>query len=126
MLIEVVLIIVFFWISFYDVKNHLIRNIDLLLLLALILFRYSHNLKFAAFSLVVYLIINFISSGKIGYGDIKLSFVLALLLDSFFKVYFSIAISWVFGGIYALFRSGKAVPFAPFMIFGTYLARFYD
>jgi Flp pilus assembly protein protease CpaA len=124
MLLEILLFAILAWISIYDFRNHQIRNIDLLILLTIMLFRYSKNIGMALFGVFLYLFLNLISGGRIGAGDVKLSFVLALFFDSFEELLSSICIAWIIGGFFALICRVKTLPFAPFMIFGTYLVRF--
>lgn len=111
------------WISYYDVKFHLIRNIDLLALLTVTSLQSMGNLKYALFSLGVYISVNIVARGNIGAGDIKLSFVIGFLMNSFSQVANSILIAWIIGGLYSLVRRDQAIPFAPFMILGTYFVK---
>jgi hypothetical protein len=37
----------------------------------------------------------------------------------------SISIAWIAGGLFALTRRSSAIPFAPFMIFGTYMVKIF-
>lgn len=111
------------WISYYDVKFHLIRNIDLLALLTVTSLQSMGNLKYALFSLGVYISVNIVARGNIGAGDIKLSFVIGFLMNSFSQVTNSILIAWIIGGLYSLVRRDQAIPFAPFMILGTYFVK---
>jgi len=111
------------WISYYDVKFHLIRNIDLLALLTVTSLQSMGNLKYALFSLGVYISVNIVARGNIGAGDIKLSFVIGFLMNSFSQVTNAILIAWIIGGLYSLVRGDQAIPFAPFMILGTYFVK---
>lgn len=111
------------WISYYDVKFHLIRNIDLLALLTATSLQGICNLKYALFSLGVYISVNIVARGNIGAGDIKLSFVIGFLMNSFSQVTNAILIAWIIGGLYSLVRRDQAIPFAPFMILGTYFVK---
>lgn len=113
------------WISYYDIKFHLIRNIDLLVLLIATTLQNIENLKYAFLCLGVYLFINLIAKGNIGAGDIKLSFVIGFLLNSLPQVFNAILIAWIIGGIYSLTRRDHAIPFAPFMILGAYLVKIF-
>ena len=111
------------WISYYDVKFHLIRNIDLLVLLTATSLQSIGNLKYALFNLGVYISVNIVARGNIGAGDIKLSFVIGFLMNSFSQVTNAILIAWIIGGLYSLVRRDQAIPFAPFMILGTYFVK---
>ena len=123
MLFELSIFLVLLWIALYDIRNHLVRNLELFALLLLVIPKYWENIDLAIISLVIYVAINLVSLGKLGMGDIKLSFVLGFLLDSQFEISISIGVAWVLGGIYAITRRAKSVPFAPFIILGTYFAR---
>ena len=123
MLFELSIFLVLLWIALYDIRNHLVRNLELFALLLLVIPKYWENIDLAIISLVIYVAINLVSLGKLGMGDIKLSFVLGFLLDSQFEISISIGVAWVLDGIYAITRRAKSVPFAPFMILGTYFAR---
>lgn len=111
------------WISYYDVKFHLIRNIDLSALLTATSLQSIGNLKYALFSLGVYISVNIVARGNIGAGDIKLSFVIGFLMNSCSQVTYAILIAWIIGGLYSLVRRDQAIPFAPFMILGTYFVK---
>ena len=121
MLFELSIFLVLLWIALYDIRNHLVRNLELFALLLLVIPKYWENIDLAIVNLVIYVAINLVSLGKLGMGDIKLSFVLGFLLQ--FEISISIGVAWVLGGIYAITRRAKSVPFAPFMILGTYFAR---
>jgi Flp pilus assembly protein protease CpaA len=123
MLSELSIILVLLWIGLYDIRNHLVRNLELFTFLLLVIPKYWENIDLAIVSLLIYVAINLVSLGKLGMGDIKLSLVLGFLLDSLFEISISIGVAWVLGGIYAITRRAKSVPFAPFMILGTYFAR---
>jgi hypothetical protein len=122
MAIQITLLIMLTWISVYDIRFHLIRNIDLVIIFLLLIPNFS-NWLFACLNLSFYLLLNMISKSVIGAGDIKLSFLLALQLASVTAVVNSLSFTWILGGLYALISRSPAIAFAPFMICGTYLAR---
>ena len=122
MAIQITLLIMLTWISVYDIRFHLIRNIDLVIIFLLLIPNFG-NWLFACLNLSFYLLLNMISKGVIGAGDIKLSFLLALQLASVTALMNSLSFTWIFGGLYALISRSPAIAFAPFMICGTYLAR---
>ena len=122
MAIQIILLIMLTWISVYDIRFHLIRNIDLVVIFLLLIPNFG-NWLFACLNLSFYLGLNMISKGVIGAGDIKLSFLLALQLASVTALMNSLSFTWIFGGLYALISRSPAIAFAPFMICGTYLAR---
>ena len=122
MAIQITLLIMLTWISVYDIRFHLIRNIDLVIIFLLLIPNFD-NWLFACLNLSFYLLLNMISKGVIGAGDIKLSFLLALQLASVTALMNSLSFTWILGGLYALISRSPAIAFAPFMICGTYLAR---
>jgi hypothetical protein len=122
MVVQALLLLMLTWMSFYDIRFHLIRNIDLVVI-SLLLIPNLSNWLFGCLNLSFYLFINKIARGGIGAGDIKLSFLLALQLGSFTTLVNSLSFTWILGGLYALISRSPAIAFAPFMICGTYLAR---
>jgi len=120
-----IILALFVWIAIYDIKYHLIRNIDLLVALFLLAPNIAGNYITALLNLFIYLTINLLAKGKIGAGDVKLSFICGLLLSSFFQLINALSITWILGGFYAIFCRPSAVAFAPFMIYGTYLAKIF-
>ena len=122
MAIQITLLIMLTWISVYDIRFHLIRNIDLVIIFLLLIPNFD-NWLFACLNLSFYLLLNMISKGVIGAGDIKLSLLLALQLGSVNALVNSLSYTWILGGLYALISRSPAIAFAPFMICGTYLAR---
>jgi hypothetical protein len=122
MAIELLLLVMVVWISFYDIRFHLIRNIDLVFIFILLIPNLN-NWLFSCLNLFIYLFINKVAKGAIGAGDIKLSFLLALQLGSVTALVNSLSFTWILGGLYALISRSPAIAFAPFMICGTYLAR---
>ena len=122
MALEISLFILLAWIAIYDIKYHLIRNIDLFILLALLI-PYYKNWSIGMGNLFFYLLINLIFHKKIGSGDIKLSLLIALPLDSLSGLINAIVFTWILGGSYSLIHRSQTIAFAPFMIYGTYLAR---
>jgi len=122
MAIELLLLVMMVWISFYDIRFHLIRNIDLVSIFILLIPNLN-NWLFSCSNLFIYLFMNKLAKGAIGAGDVKLSFLLALQLDSVTALVNSLSFTWILGGLYALISRSPAIAFAPFMICGTYLAR---
>jgi len=122
MAIELLLLVMMVWISFYDIRFHLIRNIDLFFIFILLIPNLN-NWLFSCLNLFIYLFINKVAKGAIGAGDVKLSFLLALQLGSVTALVNSLSFTWILGGLYALISRSPAIAFAPFMICGTYLAR---
>jgi prepilin signal peptidase PulO-like enzyme (type II secretory pathway) len=121
---ELAVFLCFLRIAIFDFKNHLIRNIDLLIVAIFAFPLYWRNLWIALANLSIYLFIWLINKGKLGVGDVYLSFFCALLYPSFQVLCYSTGIAWILGGISSLREPKKAIPFAPFMIGGSYLAIF--
>ena len=122
MAIELALLVMMIWVSWFDIRFHLIRNIDLVIICILLIPNFN-NWFFGCLNLFLYLVINVIAKGGIGAGDIKLSFLLALQLGSFPSLLNSLSFTWIVGGLFALINRSPTIAFAPFMICGTYLAR---
>lgn len=123
MWIDLLILSYFLWIAYYDCRFHLIRNIDLVLLLLIQSFVYLGNFLIALSAISIYLLLNLLAKGKIGAGDVKLSFFCATPLSSLSEILNSISIAWIAGGLFALTLRPQAIPFAPFMIFGTYMVK---
>lgn len=123
MWIDLLILSYFLWIAYYDCRFHLIRNIDLVLLLLIQSFVYLGNFLIALSAISIYLLLNLLAKGKIGAGDVKLSFFCATPLGSLSEILNSISIAWIAGGLFVLTRRPQAIPFAPFMIFGTYMVK---
>lgn len=125
MVVEFFILILLFRVAIYDIKTHLIGNLDILLLLIFLIPKIVNSWEFGLVNFVVYLLINILAKGKIGAGDIKLSAILGLMLDSYLQLFNALSYTWIIGGAYALFIGSKTVAFAPFMICGTYIAKIF-
>jgi len=123
--VEFFILILLFRVAIYDIKTHLIGNLDILLLLIFLIPKIVNSWEFGLVNFVVYLLINILAKGKIGAGDIKLSAILGLMLDSYVQLFNALSYTWIIGGAYALFIGSKTVAFAPFMICGTYIAKIF-
>lgn len=111
-------------IAVIDIKTRKIKNSDLLatgLILALI---YWQNWLISFLNFMIYMVIYILSNHKLGEGDLKLSIICALPLNSFMQLTQAIYITWFLGGIFALIKPKITIAFAPFMILGTYLVKF--
>ena len=123
MLIEALVGILLTRIAIYDIRTHLIGNFDLILLFILLVPRFSNAWEYSLVNLIIYFFINTSSKGKIGAGDIKLSIISGLMLNSYLQLFNALSYTWIIGGIYALLLGSKTIAFAPFMICGTYMAK---
>jgi Flp pilus assembly protein protease CpaA len=110
-------------IAIYDIRTHLIGNFELILLFILLVPRFSNAWEFSLVNLTIYFLINTSTKGKIGAGDIKLSIISGLMLNSYLQLFNALSYTWIIGGIYALLLGSKTIAFAPFMICGTYMAK---
>ena len=125
MVVEFLSLFLLLRVAIYDIKTHLIRNLDLFLIFILFTPKIINKWEFGLVNFVVYLLINILAKGKIGAGDIKLSAILGLMLDSYLQLFNALSYTWIIGGIYALLMGSRTVAFAPFMICGTYIAKIF-
>lgn len=125
MVVEFLSLFLLLRVAIYDIKTHLIRNLDLFLIFILFTPKIINKWEFGLVNFVIYLLINVSTKGKIGAGDIKLSAILGLMLDSYLQLFNALSYTWILGGIYALLMGSRTVAFAPFMICGTYIAKIF-
>ena len=125
MILEILTFILLARVAIYDIKTYLISNLDIFLLLIFLTPKIANRWEFALINLIIYSLINVLAKGKIGAGDIKLSAILGLMLDTYFQLFNALSYTWSIGGIYALLMGSKTIAFAPFMICGTYLAKIF-
>lgn len=123
MWIEIMVLVGFVWIAYFDIRWHLIRNIDLAILLVIQSLLYFNNFLVAINAVLIYLGLNLLSRGKIGAGDVKFSYLCALPLSTFNEILNAISITWIAGGLIAVVSRSNIIPFAPFMILGTYIEK---
>ncbi len=134
-----------FFIALHDLKYHripdrfLIRILICWIALSLLdIPRAFVALSASALIFLLYLFLYYLSKRKLGLGDVKFSFVLALLLSLIFpnlpftlllrELFSAVIAGWILAGLYVLIRSaidrasitrGTYLPFAPFMILGA-------
>ncbi len=125
MVVEFLSLVLLLRVAIYDIKTHFIRNLDLFLIFILFTTKIISKWEFGLVNFVIYLLINVSIKGKIGAGDIKLSAILGLMLDSYLQLFNALSYTWILGGIYALLMGSRTVAFAPFMICGTYIAKIF-
>lgn len=119
------------WFSFYDIRYHLIRNTDLkVALICLAPFVEVNGLIQGISNFIFYLLVFLFSRGAIGFGDVKLSFMLGIYLGNggfdISKLFLANFISWLAAlAAIVLLRSldrqieqGR-IAFAPFLFIGT-------
>ena len=125
------LVICAIWFSFYDIRHHLIRNRDLkVALISLAPFVELNGLILGISNFFLYLLVFLFSRGAIGFGDVKLSFMLGIYLGNngfdISKLFLANFISWLVAlAAIVLLRSldqqieqGR-IAFAPFLFIGT-------
>lgn len=125
------LVICAIWFSFYDIRHHLIRNRDLkLALICLAPFVELNGLLLGISNFILYLLVFLFSRGAVGFGDVKLSFMLGIYLGNngfeISKLFLANFISWLVAlASIVLFRfldrkmqQGR-IAFAPFLFIGT-------
>ena len=125
------LIVCAVWFSFYDFRYHLIRNRDLkVALICLAPFVELNGLILGISNFILYLLVFLFSRGAIGFGDVKLSFMLGIYLGNggfdISKLFLANFISWLAAlAAIVLLRSldrqieqGR-IAFAPFLFIGT-------
>lgn len=113
------LVLLLYRIADYDLKTHLIRDLDLILLFILLNLLLHLNWKIGVLYSLVLLSLNILTKGAIGFGDIKLALVLGSAMSTALQLVISINIAWIIGGVWALISKRKSIPFAPAMIFGA-------
>ncbi len=119
-------------ISFSDLRDRIIRNRDLVLLLliglALNLSQDLHlNFSYLIYVTLITLALFLLFRGKIGAGDLKLFWVLSFWVPSFTKWLEGLSFSWILGGLFAILylafkdcsrQRNMSIPFAPFIFLG--------
>jgi prepilin signal peptidase PulO-like enzyme (type II secretory pathway) len=65
------------------------------------------------------------SKGSIGFGDVKLGFVLGSSIHTFMQFVIVLDTAWIIGGLWGLFRRKASIPFAPAMIIGSAIGQLF-
>lgn len=110
-------------IAVVDFKTHYIKNIDLILLFLTIIIFLDFNLIWGFANLVIYLALYLLTNRQLGFGDVKLSFLIGLGLSSFYDLVIALNISWIAGGIWAIIRKEAQIAFAPWMLVGAFISQ---
>lgn len=117
-----------------DLRHHKIRRRDILLSVVTFLPIVSISaLVHAVVNFSFFRLLHFVTLRAIGYGDVRLAFVIGLYSGSFFSSVQSLAIinifTWLSAGIYASMRvslgrtsTKSRIAFAPFMFLGLVIA----
>lgn len=131
------LLISAFCICWTDIREHKIRRNHIIVAIATFVPVISINaLLHAGLNFLVFRFLYFSTYKAIGYGDVRLAFLIGLYSGSIFNSLAALAhvnvVSWISAGLFALVRltqkeisSKKRIAFAPFMYLGlfvTYLA----
>ncbi len=125
-----------FLISLYDVHFHKIRRKHVYLaVISLIPAINLEAFKIAIFNLIIYLLLFTLSQGKIGFGDVRLAFLIGIYLGVLELRYTDVLlvnlICWCAASLFVIGRwiskfSSGAVPFAPFMFLSVVAAALID
>lgn len=124
MILEILSIAFLTKIAWHDIHTHMIRNSDLVITGSILLLLYWRNWFISLVNFCIYFVLYILSRGKLGEGDLKLSIISAISLSSVSQLMHAITATWLIGGVFALSKPRTCIPFAPFMILGTYLAKF--
>jgi Flp pilus assembly protein protease CpaA len=124
MILETLSIFLLTKIAWHDIRTQQIRNSDLIAAGFSLVLLYWGNWLISFLNFIVYLALYILSMRKLGEGDLKLSIICALPLSSVFQLMQAVATTWFIGGVFGLFKPRTSIAFAPFMILGTYLAKF--
>ena len=124
MILETLSITLLAKIAWHDIRTQRIKNSDLTAAGCTLILIYWRNWLISLLNFIIYLVLYILSQRKLGEGDLKLSIICALPLSSVFQLTQAITATWFIGGVFALFKPRTSIAFAPFMIFGTYLAKF--
>jgi Flp pilus assembly protein protease CpaA len=106
-------------ISITDLKNYYIKNIDLIGLFFSSFLVFHPNFKMGFICLGIYLILYFFTGKKLGFGDVKLSFVVGLGINSPAELLLTLNGSWILGGLWAIASKQTKIAFAPWMLIGA-------
>lgn len=110
-------------IAAYDIKKHLIRDLDLIILFFSLSLIFRINLILGAVYFSILFLLNLLTRASIGFGDLKLALILGSAMGSVIQLVISIDIAWIIGGVWALISKRKSIPFAPAMILGAFLGQ---
>ncbi len=110
-------------IALVDIKTHLIKNIDLLLLLLLVLIFLDVNLRMGLANFLIHLLVYQGTRKKLGFGDVKLSFVIGLSFSDIHLLLVALNASWIMGGLWALLSRHSKIAFAPWMLTGAVITQ---
>ena len=107
----------------HDLKTHLIRDFDLVMLFIFLTFFFEINLVYGVYYFALLLLLNILTRASIGFGDVKLALVLGSAMNSITQLVISVDVAWILGGVWALISKRKSIPFAPAMILGAVIGQ---
>lgn len=120
----IILFILALRIAVIDLKTHYIKNIDLLLGFLTIILFLDFNLILGACNFATYFALFILTKRQLGFGDVKLSFLIGLGFLSFYDLVMALNISWIAGGVWAIIRREGQIAFAPWMLVGAVISQF--
>ena len=110
-------------IAHHDLKTHLIRDFDLVMLFIFFTLFFDINLVYGVYYFAILLFLNILTRASIGFGDVKLALVLGSAMNSIIQLVISVDVAWILGGVWALISKRKSIPFAPAMILGAVIGQ---
>lgn len=118
-----VVVFILYRIADHDLKTHLIRDFDLVMLFICFTIFFEINLLYGAYYFLLLFLLSILTRGSIGFGDVKLALVLGSAMSSIIELVISIDVAWLIGGVWALISKRKSIPFAPAMILGAVIGQ---
>jgi len=109
-------------IAITDYKTHYIKNIDLLFTLLIIMLFLDFNILFGILNLAIYLALYILTKRQLGFGDVKLSFLIGLGFLTFPDLLLALNIAWISGGVWAIISNQRQIAFAPWMLAGALIS----
>jgi prepilin signal peptidase PulO-like enzyme (type II secretory pathway) len=110
-------------IALVDIKTYYIRNSDLFLLFLLVVIFIDFSLTIGFVNFLIHLLLYLVTGKKLGFGDVKLAFVIGLSFNALYPLLVALNSSWIMGGVWALFSKQTKIAFAPWMLFGAFIAQ---
>lgn len=120
----IILFILAVRIAVIDLKTHYIKNIDLLLGFLTIILFLDFNLILGIINFATYFALFILTKRQLGFGDVKLSFLIGLGFLSLYDLVMALNISWIAGGVWAIIRREGQIAFAPWMLVGAAISQF--
>lgn len=118
-----VIVFMLYRIADHDLKTHLIRDFDLVMLFICFTIFFEINLLYGAYYFLLLFLLSILTRGSIGFGDVKLALVLGSAMSSIIELVISIDAAWLIGGVWALISKRKSIAFAPAMILGAVIGQ---